>query len=521
MDIRTKLVFTFVAVALASMAALAYTAYQTVAGQLTKARITQLEGLASFKVESLGSITESWSDLLSLVATRDRIRTTLADYSASGRAEDLTRLTDLLDTVRRASPTFHEISIHGPTGDRLVRSGPEPGHPAAELDLLGRFDDSRPWYLGMVFPGGGEMPLASMAAPIDLGGDRLGYLHALLSLDEIVQISRNYEGLGRTGETMVVVRDDDVMRVIHPVRAAAVEGDTLLDVRRFEGNGIVVEPGDVAALSLRESSVSFAGNVTDYRGQEVWAATAYLAEMEWGVLVKVDASEQREPILVVRNDLIRISVILAAFAIVAAFTIGFRVAKPILQLYAAADSIRGGDLSARSGVQREDEVGLLAQTFDEMAAELEGRVELLTEYRQFFDMSLDMMCIAATDGYFKQVNDAWTRELGWSEEELLSRPFVSFVHPDDVQKTIDEVAKLEDGIPTIQFENRYLHQDGTYRLLHWRSTPEQGTGRLYAIARTQSADASRRADENGEAGADGDAGEPSRGDGSPGEGGAP
>lgn len=483
MDIRTKLVFAFVAVALASMAALAYTAYRTVAAQLRDARVTQLEGLAAFKVGSLQSISESWFDLMSLVATRDRMRTTLADYNQSAQASDLARMRELLDNVRRASPTFHEISIHGPTGERLVRSGPEPGHPPADLDLMGRFDDSRPWYVGIVFPGGGEMPLASMAAPIDLAGERIGYLHALLSLDEIVQISRNYEGLGRSGETMVVVQDDDVRRVVHPVRAAPVPGDPSFDPEQYSGNGIVVGPGDVGALSLRESGVTFPGEVTDYRGQEVWAATAYLAEMEWGVLVKVDAAEQMQPILAVRNQLVRISVILAAFAIVAAFTIGFRVSKPILQLSAAANSIREGDLSARSGVQREDEVGLLAETFDEMAAELEKQVDLLTEYRQFFDMSLDMMCIAATDGYFKQVNEAWTRELGWSEDELLTRPFVSFVHPDDVQKTIDEVAKLDQGIPTIQFENRYLHKDGSYRLLSWRSSPEQGTGRLYAIAR--------------------------------------
>ncbi len=491
MDIRTKLVFTFVAVALSSMAALAYTAYQTVAGQLQAARITQLEGLASFKVGSLESIVESWSDLLSLVATRDQIRTTLADYNQSSAAADSARLRALLDNVRRASPTFHEISLLSPTGNRLVWSGPEPGHPAAELDLLGRFDDSRPWYIGVVFPEGGEMPLASMAAPIDLDGARLGYLHALLSLDEIIQISRNHEGLGRTGETMVVALDGDVERIIHPVRAAPVAGDSTFDPSRYEGSGLRVGPGDAAALSLQDPGVSFAGGVTDYRGQEVWAATEYLSDTDWGVLVKVDAAEQMEPILQVRDQLQRIAIILAAFAIVAAFVIGFRVAQPILELSAAADRISGGDLSARSGVQREDEVGLLARTFDEMAEGLEEQVRLLTEYRQFFDMSLDMMCIAATDGYFKQVNEAWTRELGWSEEELLSRPFVSFVHPDDVQKTIDEVAKLDKGIPTVQFDNRYLHKDGTYRVLRWRSTPEQGTGRLYAIARLQPKESSQ------------------------------
>ncbi len=120
-----------------------------------------------------------------------------------------------------------------------------------------------------------------------------------------------------------------------------------------------------------------------------------------------------------------------------------------------------------------------------MAGELEEQVALLTEYRRFFDMALDPMCIADTDGYFKKVNAAWTRELGWSEEELLSRPFSSFVHPDDRQKTADEVAKLAEGYPTIRFENRYLTKDGSYKLIRWRSTPEPGTGRVYALAQVE------------------------------------
>ncbi|MDX1495825.1 MAG: HAMP domain-containing protein, partial [Longimicrobiales bacterium] len=238
-----------------------------------------------------------------------------------------------------------------------------------------------------------------------------------------------------------------------------------------------------AARSLEDAEITLDGGVSDYRGQEVWFSTEYLPETGWGVLVKVDAWEQELPQRAIRTQLLNIMIILAAFAIVAGAIIGYRVAQPIHLLSEAANRIREGDLSARTGIKREDEVGLLAQTFDSMGAELEEQVKLLTEYQMFFDWSLDMMCIAATDGYFKRVNAAWTRELGWTQEELLSRPFVSFVHPEDVDKTIAEVAKLDQGIPTIHFENRYLAKDGTYKTLRWRSSPEQGTGRLYAIAR--------------------------------------
>ncbi len=282
---------------------------------------------------------------------------------------------------------------------------------------------------------------------------------------------------------MVVAVGQEGARVVHEVRAAQpLEGDSV-DAAAFEGPALRLT--GPMAVSLDGVERRFTGEVVDYRGQPIWAATDFVSGTDWGVVVKVDATEQRQPILEFRADVVRVAVVLAAFAILFGTLVGIRVAQPIHLLSEAANRIREGDLTARSGIRQEDEVGLLARTFDEMAAELESQVELLTEYRHFFDMSMDMMCIAATDGYFKQVNQAFTRELGWSEEELCSRPFVSFVHPEDVQRTLEEIRKLDEGIPTVRFENRYLCKDGTYKVLRWRSTPERGTGRLYAIARVK------------------------------------
>ena len=111
------------------------------------------------------------------------------------------------------------------------------------------------------------------------------------------------------------------------------------------------------------------------------------------------------------------------------------------------------------------------------------QVTLLREFQKYFELSLDMLCIAGTDGYFKRVNPAFERTLGWSTEELLSQPFMDFVHPDDVEATAREIEKLSQGIPTISFENRYRCSDGGYRCLLWNSYPQQETGLLYAIAR--------------------------------------
>jgi PAS domain S-box-containing protein len=105
------------------------------------------------------------------------------------------------------------------------------------------------------------------------------------------------------------------------------------------------------------------------------------------------------------------------------------------------------------------------------------------ELNRFFTLSLDLMCIAGYDGYFKRVNPAWQRVLGYSEEELLSRPYRDFVHPDDRDATDTASTKLAGGQTVVYFENRYLHKDGTVRWLLWTSTPYPAQQLVYAAAR--------------------------------------
>ena len=128
-----------------------------------------------------------------------------------------------------------------------------------------------------------------------------------------------------------------------------------------------------------------------------------------------------------------------------------------------------------------------------VAAAATGEYEVY-DLERFFNYALDMLCIAGTDGYFKRVNPAFTRILGYSAEELLQHPFSDFVHPDDRFDTVAETGKLSSGQATLSFENRYRCRDGSYRDLHWTSFPEASTGLLYAVARDVT-DLKRRQDQ--------------------------
>ncbi len=121
-----------------------------------------------------------------------------------------------------------------------------------------------------------------------------------------------------------------------------------------------------------------------------------------------------------------------------------------------------------------------------MRQESEHGNKLLME-RQFetiFNMSLSLICIADIEtATFIKVNPSFKRVLGYEEEELLSKPFLDFIHPEDVQKTIDVIVnELKKGSKVINFQNRYRCRDGSYKCLDWTSHPIPEKGISYAIA---------------------------------------
>jgi len=101
-----------------------------------------------------------------------------------------------------------------------------------------------------------------------------------------------------------------------------------------------------------------------------------------------------------------------------------------------------------------------------------GQRQAQEQLSQFFTLSRDLFCIANAEGRFIRVNPAWTDLLGHSEQDLLTVPYIDFIHPDDHAATEIAAAQLATGQPIVSFENRYRARDGSYRWLLWTVAPK-------------------------------------------------
>jgi len=105
------------------------------------------------------------------------------------------------------------------------------------------------------------------------------------------------------------------------------------------------------------------------------------------------------------------------------------------------------------------------------------------ELKSFFSLSPDMLCIIGTDGYFKKINPAFTAILGYTEKELLAKPAIQFVHPDDWDKTNNQHQQLLKAEYPAFLENRYITKNEGVKWVAWSFTPVVEEGLIFAVAK--------------------------------------
>lgn len=156
---------------------------------------------------------------------------------------------------------------------------------------------------------------------------------------------------------------------------------------------------------------------------------------------------------------------------------------------------RGGSYSANENVTKSGQ-RIFCEWFNSPVIDEDGSVESIsslvidisqsiraeTKFDRFFNQPLNLHLICNLDGEILKINSTWETAIGYSADEMLGRRFIDFVHPDDVESTMQEMGHLIGGKQTYLFQNRYLHKNGESRVLQWSAIVESDEGTVYAIA---------------------------------------
>jgi PAS domain S-box-containing protein len=137
---------------------------------------------------------------------------------------------------------------------------------------------------------------------------------------------------------------------------------------------------------------------------------------------------------------------------------------------------------SRKVLVKEHFVSIIGEISEHLSAEIK-RKQLEEELERIFSFAPDIICVTGMDGYFKKVNPAMSKILGYSMDELLQHPITHFVHPDDYKKTTQEISAINKKRGHSTFENRYLTKDGRAIWLSWATTILYEEGLIYSVAK--------------------------------------
>jgi HAMP domain-containing protein len=362
MDIRTKLVFALVAVSLGSMFALGSFSYLEARELLRDNAVRQLQALAESKKQDLEKVSVGWRDRVALITTRRDLGANLA-AAREGDAPDAERRAErILKDAVAAVPSLRGISVFTPEGRKVATTGIDPDPDRRVQPASFWMADSPLVYENVDRdPDGGLV--VTFVAPVRLDGTLVGAAKVVLSARELLAVAENYTGLGDTGEVLLARRTEDGdALILNPLRH---DPDAMLvRVISAEANA------DPTVAAVKGLEAMWRRGAKDYRGVAVLAASRHLREFDWGLVVKVDVAEELRPVLELRSTMWRLALSLSAFAIVAGTVLGLYFARPIQELAEVASRIREGELDLRAKPRSEDEIGLLAETFNGMAAAL-------------------------------------------------------------------------------------------------------------------------------------------------------
>ncbi len=438
MQLRTRLTLLFLFLALVPLGLVSYLGYLNQREALLNRTAEQLDSLADVQEERVNAILDRYLDQIRLVSSRTQLRATLATYIEDPSAEDLESLTEIISDADNSSTLIVDISIISADGEVLVSTLPSyvgesrSGYRSFEKGKIeeGLYD---------IFATDDNVLYARLAGPLYQGDEFLGVVEIIASSLPIFSVTEDYTGLGGSGESLLVEKNDNGDAVfLTPLRFDS--GAALRLAIPKEKTNI---PATVA-LAEREEILATA-NTVDYRGEPVIAVTRYIDALEWGLIVKVDQAEVFESVREAARSSASILLLSIGIITLLSYFTTQAVVSPIKKLTLFAQNLQAGNFKLRAEIESSDEIGFLAQTLNSMAQKLQQSYSELEQKVRERTARLEEAQRIAHLGNF--VHDLKTNEVYWSDESFQVHGwepsdthapppldvYFGVMHPDDVE----------------------------------------------------------------------------------------
>ena len=358
--IRTKLIIIFLIISIVPLTIFGTLNYLNTEQALTKETLNKLETLATLQEKNIQNLVDQNLEKLNLVSSRLQLKVELDKYNNNNgnKTQSQQFITRIINPVKSESKSFEDIYILSPMGQIVasINNGSiGRNHSTDEFFIKGSKQND----VTIFFKDPEGNLRVYLTGPLILNDNKLvGVVSIISNLDTLLSQIQTYEGLGETGEFNLVKRDDngDAL-LINPLRFDPAAALTL----RVDKDD--VQTPIIQALLKNEKTFT---NIVDYRGVPVLAVTRHIEGVDWGLVAKIDKAEGFAALDNLRNLTVLTGIIVAALVVVTSLFLGQSMSLPIRKLRDAAQNIARGNFGMKIEVNSSDEIGQLANQFENM-----------------------------------------------------------------------------------------------------------------------------------------------------------
>lgn len=420
MSLQSKFFLYFLAFAVLPLLVTGTVVFSITKQRIERDTIEHLALVADLSSKRLNNTLDHYADRAKLVASRTQLRASLEEYGKTRDKKTVATMQKILLDTKNSVDNIDEITIRDISGTVAASTNPSRTveHPRSEHP-----PSAKSFYPDLIFKDESNTLHLRILGPLVLNEQDIGTLEMILPADEIMEITSDYLGLGESGEIMLVAKHPD-------------GGAIFLTPLRFDADAALTRTvsetkvGDpVLSVLSGEEKIFIDQPVTDYRKVSVLAATRFIPATGWGMVAKVDRDDALAAVAETRD--IYLFTIIFTLLLVAFLSIVFSqsITSPILELARVSLKLKTADFSEQATATSTDEIGQLADAFNEMSeklkksyTEMEDRVKERTKELEAFSYSVshDLRSpLRAIDGFSKILVEEHGKDLSTEGKRLI------------------------------------------------------------------------------------------------------